>query len=139
MSKKEGEVLDLEDFTDPKIKKNSEYYKLVQAFHMKQKCLKEVEKAKQIKKGRLKESAKQKKKEFQEEIFHLQNIKRINITLKRAKKIMKKDLYAATALYETLHPLYRQLPDHLKQQVFSKIIPFYKKLEKSLEAVYEED
>jgi len=113
------------------LNKDSIYYKLIQAHHQKEKE-KEEKTVNKPKNSMFKNIIRREK--TPEYIDFEHRVKKIKIILKRGKKLMKKDVYAAIAMYSALQPLYNDLPDQFKKKIYPKIKPFYKELEKKMQS-----
>jgi len=119
----------------PSVKKESSYYKSVQAHYRREK-----DKERKVSEKKI---AEEKRKEFVRTVFMLRTTQRNRVDAKQRIKIirtmvqegfnlMDTDLQAAVAIYSNLHPLYKDLPNNAKEEAYSEIVPFYQELETRL-------
>ncbi len=120
-----------------KVKNNSPYYQFVQAYHKQKEEAEELRRLKQkTRKNILKKLLPKRK--SPEYIDYENRMKKIRSILKKGKKLMQKNVYAATAMYSTLQPIYEELPNPFKAKAFSEIKPFYIELKRRIDEIQQQ-
>ena len=110
------------------ISKDSEYYKRVHKHLLKKAEQEQKAKERQSSEGVLKGLFKrQEAKKGYADYNH--RVKLIKDIAREGKRMVENDIRAAAAMYENIQELYRELPDHRKEEVYSHVIPFYEELE----------